>query len=157
MSEHSQREVILFLSNDANLPERGPVRVIRTHGAVIFLAGETAYKMKRDVRYDYLDFSDLAKRRDMLRRELDLNAPTAPSIYRDVIPVTRDGEGGCIWMARAAWWSGCFGCTVLTRLTNWTKWPNAECWMTLWRRHWARRLPTIIENQRSAKSLRARR
>jgi aminoglycoside phosphotransferase family enzyme len=94
MSEHSQREVILFLSNDANLPERGPVRVIRTHGAVIFLAGETAYKMKRDVRYDYLDFSDLAKRRDMLRRELDLNAPTAPSIYRDVIPVTRDGEGG---------------------------------------------------------------
>lgn len=93
MSEQSQKEVISFLSNGGNLPDHGPVRVIRTHGAIVFLDGDAAYKIKRDVRYDYLDFSDLEMRRDMLRRELELNAPTAPSIYRDVIPVTRDAQG----------------------------------------------------------------
>lgn len=93
MSEQSQAEVISFLSDGNNLPEGGPVRVIRTHGAVVFLSGTTAYKIKRDVRYDYLDFSTLQKRHDMLRRELDLNAPAAASIYRDVIAVTRDTDG----------------------------------------------------------------
>ncbi|WP_412050051.1 AAA family ATPase [Hoeflea sp. Naph1] len=93
MSEQCQSEVIAFLSDGMNLPGRAPVEVIRTHGAVVFLSGSDAYKIKRDVRYDYLDFSTLQKRHDMLVRELDLNRPTAPSIYRDVIAVTRDSGG----------------------------------------------------------------
>ena len=93
MSEQSQAEVILFLSDARNLPDHAPVEIIRTHGAVVFLSGSTAYKIKRDVRYDYLDFSTLHKRQNMLLRELELNAPTAPSIYRDVIAVTRDVAG----------------------------------------------------------------
>lgn len=93
MSELSQAEVIAFLSNGMNLPGCAPVKVIRTHAAIVFLSGPDAYKIKRDVRYDYLDFSTLQKRHDMLLRELELNAPTAPSIYRDVIAVTRDKAG----------------------------------------------------------------
>ena len=93
MNKQSQAEVISFLSDERNLPGHAPVEVIRTHGAVVFLSGATAYKIKRDVRYDYLDFSTLQKREDMLLRELELNAPTAPSIYRDVIAVTRDSAG----------------------------------------------------------------
>lgn len=93
MSKQSQAEVISFLSDGKNLPDHGPVDVVRTHGAIVFLSGATAYKIKRDVRYDYLDFSSLQKRHDMLKRELELNAPTAPSIYRDVIAVTRDEDG----------------------------------------------------------------
>ena len=80
MSEQSQAQVISFLSDGENLPDHGPVEVIHTHGAIVFLSGATAYKIKRDVRYDYLDFSSLQKRHDMLQRELELNAPTAPSI-----------------------------------------------------------------------------
>jgi len=93
MPENSQKEVIDFLSNSKNLPGHKPVEIIRTHGALIFLSGKYAYKIKRNVRYDYLDFSTLQKRHDMLLRELELNAPTAPSIYRDVIAVTRDLAG----------------------------------------------------------------
>ncbi|MGJ8606032.1 MAG: AAA family ATPase [Marivita sp.] len=93
MGEQSQARVISFLSDGKNLPERAPVDVIRTHGAIVFLSGAAAYKIKRDVRYDYLDFSSLQKRHDMLRRELELNAPAAPSIYRDVIAVTQDADG----------------------------------------------------------------
>lgn len=93
MSESSQEEIISFLSSQANLPGGGAVEVIPTHAAVVFLSGTDAYKIKRDVRYDYLDFSTLQKRRQALQRELELNAPTAPSIYRDVVAVTRDNRG----------------------------------------------------------------
>ena len=54
MNQPSQPEVIAFLSDGANLPGQGPVEVVQTHGAVVFLSGADAYKIKRDVRYDYL-------------------------------------------------------------------------------------------------------
>lgn len=93
MSVETQEDVIAFLSNGANLPGGALAKVIRTHGAIIFLSGLDAYKIKRAVRYEYLDFSTLQKRHDMLSRELELNAPAAPSIYRDVIAVMRDADG----------------------------------------------------------------
>jgi len=93
MSEQSQGEVIAFLSEAQNLPGRAPVTVVQTHGALVFLCGADAYKIKRGVCYDYLDFSTLQKRHAMLLRELELNAPMAPSIYRDVIAVTRAADG----------------------------------------------------------------
>ncbi len=49
MSDNSQAEVIAFLSNDMNLPSQAPVEIIQTHGAVVFLSGPHAYKIKRDV------------------------------------------------------------------------------------------------------------
>lgn len=93
MNQQPQTEVIAFLSDGKNLPGGGPVDVVRTHGAMVFLSGGDAYKIKRDLRYAYLDFSTLQKRHDMLLRELRLNAPAAPSIYRDLIAVTRDASG----------------------------------------------------------------
>lgn len=89
-----QSEVIDFLAcpdNYAHGPEA--VERIDTHGAVIFLAGERAYKLKRAVKLAYLDFSTLEKRRVACERELELNRMTAPEIYRRIIPVTRDKHG----------------------------------------------------------------
>lgn len=87
-----QDEVIQFLMNPAQHGE-APVDHVETHGAHIFLAGDEALKIKRAVSYDYMDFSTLAIREKMLRRELELNQPAAPEIYRDVIPVTRNEDG----------------------------------------------------------------
>ncbi len=91
--EGAQAAIVAFLSDGANLPDGGQVEVIQTHGAFVFLAGSSAYKIKRAVRYDYLDFSTQQKWHDMLLRELELNAPLAPQIYRDVIGLTRDRQG----------------------------------------------------------------
>ena len=60
---------------------------------MVFLAGEVALKIKRDVRYDYMDLSTLDLREKMLRRELELNQPIAPKIYREVVAVTRETDG----------------------------------------------------------------
>lgn len=69
------------------------VERIDTHGAHIFLAGEYALKIKRAVRYDYMDFSTLDKRRAALANELAINTRTAPEIYLELVPVTRRADG----------------------------------------------------------------
>lgn len=68
---------------------------VQTHGAHVFLADEMAYKIKRAVAYDYMDFSTLERRHAMLARELELNRPAAPGIYLDVVPLARS-EGGVL-------------------------------------------------------------
>jgi aminoglycoside phosphotransferase family enzyme/predicted kinase len=87
-----QSEVIAFLADPAS---HGSAEVARidTHSAHVFLAGDRAWKIKRAVKYDYLDFSTLGKRKAILDRELTLNAPAAPSLYRRVVPVTREADG----------------------------------------------------------------
>jgi aminoglycoside phosphotransferase family enzyme/predicted kinase len=60
---------------------------------VVFLAGERAYKLKRAVRFPYMDYSTLERRRAMCEAELALNRRTAAMLYEAVVPVTR-ADGG---------------------------------------------------------------
>ena len=69
------------------------VERVETHGAVVFLAGDHAYKIKRAVRYSYMDFSTLELRRRALVRELDINRVHAPEIYLGVVAITREPDG----------------------------------------------------------------
>ena len=88
-----QSAVIAFLSSPDAYPGGGPVEVVETHSACVFLAGDRAYKLKRAVRYDFLDFSTLDLRRLACEAEVRLNARTAPGIYLGAVPVTRDADG----------------------------------------------------------------
>jgi hypothetical protein len=58
-ADASQQPVIGFLSDPAN-HGGAPVKRIDTHAASVFLAGERALKIKRAVRFPFLDFSTLA-------------------------------------------------------------------------------------------------
>ncbi len=87
-----QGEVLAFLANPAT-HGGAPVRRIDTHSAVVFLAGDRAFKVKRAVRYSYLDFSSLAQRRAACAAELEINRAFAPGLYRRVIPITRAPDG----------------------------------------------------------------
>lgn len=62
-----------------------------THISHVFLAGELVYKVKKAVRYSFLDYSTLSKRRHFLQEELRLNRRLAPSVYLGVLPITFDG------------------------------------------------------------------
>ncbi|BBE71641.1 AAA family ATPase [Oharaeibacter diazotrophicus] len=88
-----QGAVFDFLADPAThgLAE-APVR-IDTHGAAVFLAGADAWKVKRAVRFPYMDFSTLEKRRVACAREVEINGPGAPGIYLGAVPVVRrDGR-----------------------------------------------------------------
>ena len=69
------------------------VERVETHGAMVFLAGDNAYKIKRPVRYSYMDFSTLELRRRALVREYEINRPHAPAIYLGVVAITRGPDG----------------------------------------------------------------
>lgn len=92
MAEPSQQAVIDFLENPKT---HGGVNVRRvdTHAAAVFLAGERALKIKRAVKFPFLDFSTLDKRKAACEAEIAVNRPYAPQIYRGVVAITRDGGG----------------------------------------------------------------
>lgn len=70
-----------------------PVRRIDTHAAVVLLAGSSAYKIKRAVRFPFLDYATLDKRKAACEAELTVNRPFAPSIYLGTIAITREPDG----------------------------------------------------------------
>ena len=91
-TEVSQQPVIDFLNDPAN-HGGAPVKRVDTHAASVFLAGERALKIKRAVRFPFLDFSTLAKRKTACEAEIAVNRAFAPSIYRGEVPITREPNG----------------------------------------------------------------
>ena len=83
-----------FLSRPDAYDPRPPGVVRReTHMSWVFLAGNEVYKLKKPVRFPYLDFSTLARREAACRAELRLNRRLAPDVYLGVLPlVERDGK-----------------------------------------------------------------
>lgn len=86
---------IAFLKQPAAYPER-PARVeaVETHMSWVFLTHVHAYKLKKPVRYAYLDFSTIGARRLDCEAEVQLNRRLAPEIYLGVVPLTQSLEGG---------------------------------------------------------------
>ena len=77
-----QGEVAAFLADPQTYgPGVATVERIDTHGAMVFLAGDRAYKVKRAVRFPYMDFSTLELRRTACQKEVALNRRTAPDLY----------------------------------------------------------------------------
>src|SRR5512132_1682527 len=64
-----------------------------THISHLFFAGELVFKLKKPMRYSFLDYSTLEKRRGYYQEELRLNRRLAPSVYIGVMPITFDDLG----------------------------------------------------------------
>ena len=58
---------------------------VETHISLVFVGADTVWKLKKAVRLAFLDFSTLEARRRFTLRELALNKPAAPELYRDVV------------------------------------------------------------------------
>ena len=89
MISSKQAEVFDFLGQaEAYEPRPEAIQRIETHASMVFLAGSFAYKVKRAVKYPFLDFSTLEKRHQACLNELRVNARTAPQLYLEVLPIT---------------------------------------------------------------------
>lgn len=82
-----QAEVAALL---ARLAGAAPVE---THISAVYVGPDEALKLKKAVRLGFLDFSAVEDRRRFALRELEVNRPHAPDLYRDVVPVTRGPDG----------------------------------------------------------------
>jgi aminoglycoside phosphotransferase family enzyme/predicted kinase len=99
----AQQDVIAFLRHPASYGlDDGVVEVVETHCSMVFLAGDRAYKLKRAVKYPYLDFSTPALRQAACTAELALNRRTAPELYLEVKAIGRRPDGTVGWDGEVA-------------------------------------------------------
>jgi aminoglycoside phosphotransferase family enzyme/predicted kinase len=82
-----QAETVAFLTRLAGGPP------VETHISFVFRGPDTVWKLKKAVRLPFLDFTRLERRKHFCERELALNKPAAPGLYRDVVPVVRRDDG----------------------------------------------------------------
>ena len=89
--EPALAEKVAFLGRPSSYPHR-PASVIahETHMSWVFLAGDLVYKLKKPVRFPYLDFSTLERREIACRAELRLNRRLARDVYLDVVALAAD-------------------------------------------------------------------
>ncbi|HBJ33307.1 MAG TPA: hypothetical protein DDZ51_00810 [Planctomycetaceae bacterium] len=63
------------------------IELLETHISWVILTGQYAYKLKKPLRLDFLDYSTLQLRKKYCDRELQINTVWAESIYRSVVPI----------------------------------------------------------------------
>ena len=87
------RSVLAALADPETYEARPAVEVHETHASWVFLAGPSAYKVKKPVRLAFLDYSTLERRRAACREEVRVNRELAPGIYLGVRAIVPAGEG----------------------------------------------------------------
>jgi aminoglycoside phosphotransferase family enzyme len=88
---------VRFLSQSASYPGApAPVAARETHMSWVFMTGDRVYKLKKPVRFAYLDFSTLERRASACRAEFLLNRRLAPDVYLAVVPLTLSPSGFAI-------------------------------------------------------------
>ena len=86
-------DLLAALSQPSCYPHHPPqVEMVQTHISVVFLAGEVVYKLKKPVRFSFLDYSTLALRQHYCQEEVRLNRRLAPTVYLGVVPILDTGD-----------------------------------------------------------------
>ena len=76
-----------LVSKGIYLGKRLNGKLIETHISWVILTGTHVFKIKKPIRYSFLDFSTLEKRKYYCQKEVELNQRLS-DIYLDVIPVS---------------------------------------------------------------------
>jgi aminoglycoside phosphotransferase family enzyme len=86
-----------FLSRpESYIPRPQAVLARETHMSWVFMAGERVYKLKKPVRFPYLDFSTPERRAAACWAEDALNRRLAPGVYLGVEPLIATSTGYAI-------------------------------------------------------------
>lgn len=90
----SDTSLVAAMSNPEFYPHRpSEVEHRETHISHLFFAGDLVYKIKKNVRYSFVDYSTLTRRQFFLQEELRLNRRLAPSVYLGILPISHDDYG----------------------------------------------------------------
>jgi len=93
-ANRDQGPVIDFLRRPETFgPGVSEIAEFETHVSFVFAGGDRVFKLKRAVRFPYLDFSSLEARRTACEAEVAINRRTAPDLYKGIVAVTREADG----------------------------------------------------------------
>ena len=145
-SRRDQRAVIDFLADPATHGGVERVERFETHGNLVFLAGTEAFKIKRAVRFDYMDFSTLEKRRIACLREVEVNQRCGGDLYLGCVPIRRSLRAGIYplaAMARSS--SGPSRCGGSTKRICSARWLSTAKSTPISLSSWRRRLWVVMQ------------
>jgi uncharacterized protein len=91
MSKHLSPLVAAMLRPEFYLDKPTEVELRQTHISYVFIAGARVYKVKKNVKFPFLDYSTLEKRRHFCTEEVRLNRRLAPSTYLGTVGICRVG------------------------------------------------------------------
>lgn len=91
MTPEGQDETAAFLMHA--LSSKGNGETVTTHISRLFLGRDEVFKLKRAVRFPYLDFSTPERRLAACTAEVALNSRTAPALYLGTRRITRERDG----------------------------------------------------------------
>ena len=89
----SEQVIAALLSPHAYAEAPETVELIETHISWVFLTDRFAYKLKKPVLFDFLDFSTVELRRQACHDELILNRRLAAEVYLGVVPLAQSPDG----------------------------------------------------------------
>ncbi len=90
----SLAEKVAYLKQPASYSHPvSSVETRETHMSWVFLAGEFAYKLKKPVKFRFLDLCVLGSRLRNCREEVRLNKRLASGIYLGIVPLTVEENG----------------------------------------------------------------
>ena len=85
--DHHERVVQLLLRPSSYPHSVGRIERRQTHISQVFLAGAYAYKLKKPVKFPFLDASTVSRRKRFCQLELTLNRRLAPAMYLAIVPI----------------------------------------------------------------------
>ena len=89
-----QETIVHALEDPGFYPHRpAGIEHVQTHISHVFLVGPYVYKLKKAVRFPFLDFGTAERRRHFCTEEVRLNRRLCPSVYLGVVPITRNADG----------------------------------------------------------------
>lgn len=91
--QEASKRLTAGLERPQAYPDRvtGPVVCHETHISWIFLAGDWAYKIKKPLKTDFLDYSTLERRRHFCEEEVRLDGRFAEGLYAGVVSINDEG------------------------------------------------------------------
>lgn len=92
-NESSRLVRFLLQPNSHAVPASRTVSLVQTHISWVFLLDRVVYKLKKPVRFGFLDFGTRERRRRACEREVELNRRLAPDTYLGVVPILLDARG----------------------------------------------------------------
>jgi uncharacterized protein len=87
-------DLVRDLGDEAAYPEPvASVETRATHVSWLFFAGEHVYKVKKPVRFPFLDFSTPELRKHFCEEEVRLNRRLVQGVHLGVVPIVRGADG----------------------------------------------------------------
>ncbi|MFZ2898795.1 MAG: hypothetical protein WA004_09250 [Saprospiraceae bacterium] len=89
----TRAQIESIVNHHAYPDSAGPATLIETHGNWVVLSDHFAFKIKKNIKFSFLDYSSREKRQFFCERELELNRRLTRNIYLRVLPICETETG----------------------------------------------------------------